>query len=405
MIHIFKRIIRAPLQAIAVVVLAAVLSASLCGLHAANVREELRFQEMCKTVPITVRVCNLSGTKFDDLGAPGWALKALDSKIFKNTLKNYVKDFRAKMSRNVEELSINGVYYSEKALVGVSNLEISGELSQGNSTMIEWQEGYDASVLGGKDLVCVLPASMVPENYDWSEPLMVDVHCWFQTMSDAIKGVMTGETYRSYRVVGVHHSADTYIYLPFKTVEKLYDALGEPAKIEAMEATLVDNALLEEFRVASREWFAEPNPTGAKTPWRYSYYFSYPFALDIDTDLLDNTERTLRISALINEMCAMLVFVLAVGASFFVGFLMIRSRKREIALMRSLGERPMSIFSSFALEQILCVTLGTAIGGGLFGYEPNLRLRVFLALYTLGLCLALAIFLGRNLMATLKEDE
>ena len=395
-IQILNRFRRAPIQAVAVVILAAVLCASLCGLHAANISAQLHYKQTCATVPVKLIVTNLSATRSDGLEAPSWVTKVFTSRIPKNNLKDYVKDVQIKATQQIHTLTIGDEVFSDKSLIGITDLEISGEMSQSGS--ITWLSGYDESVFDSDEPVCVVPENLITGDVALCQT--ADIHTVFNepffpyAEHDA---VLT--------IIGTHKENDSTVYCPYEVVSDIYDSLGKPDEVDAIQATLIDNSLQAEVREIANNWFAIPNPTGEQTSWRYSYYFYYPYALDIDDDLLVNAERTLKISLLINELCAVLVFALSAGASFFVGFLMIRSRKREIALMRTLGTPVPSIFLSFAAEQLVCLGVGTAVGGGFFGYEPPERLIAFAAVYFTGLCLALVIFLSKNLMTTLKEDE
>ncbi|MBR2890569.1 MAG: hypothetical protein IKC09_09890 [Oscillospiraceae bacterium] len=401
-LSIIKRFFRAPLQALAVVVLAAVLSASLCGLHAANEDARARYELTCQTVPVTLRVTNLSGTRTDGLEAPTWVLRVFNSKNVKNSLKEYVKDLQIKDLLPINEIQLQANLEKELTLVGLTGLEISGELAQ--ESLVTWFAGYDESVLAGKEPVCLLPKSLLPEGYTPGEPLTVPIHFRYADFNQAFHGTAS-EYDVELTVAGTHAGDSGMIYCPYEVVKKAKSYLGRPSEVDAVQATLIDNSTQAEVREIANNWFAIPNPTGEQTPWRYTFYFYYPYALVIDDALLVSAERTLKISVLINELCAVLVFALSAGASFFVGFLMIRSRKREISLMRTLGTRTASVFFRFALEQLLCLGAGVALGGWFFGYQPGDRLGAFAAVYFVGLCLALVVFLRQNLLTTLKEDE
>lgn len=394
---IFKRFLRSPMQALAVVLLAAVLSAALCGLHAANLEAQAHYEHTCQTVPVTLRVTNLSGTRTDGLEAPSWVLRVFNSKNVKNSLKNYVKDLQVKAFLNLTQMTVGEQSHANLTLVGMTGLEISGELAP---SMVTWFEGYDETVLAEKEPVCLLPKSLLPEGYTPGRELTVACHFEF---------VEPFYPFAEYdvelKVVGTHSGSNVTVYAPYDVAKKAISALGRPNNVDAIQATLIDNTTQAEVREIANNWFAVPNPTGEQTPWRYTYYFYYPYALVIDDALLVSAERTLKISVLINELCAVLVFALSAGASFFVGFLMIRTRKREISLMRTLGTRTASVFIRFALEQVLCLSAGVALGGWFFGYEPAERLLAFSVVYFAGLCLALAVFLRQNLLQTLKEDE
>ena len=127
--------------------------------------------------------------------------------------------------------------------------------------------------------------------------------------------------------------------------------------------------------------------------------------MDIHDYLLTQAKTNLENSMTVTRVGTTLVLALSAGAGAFVGFLIIRDRKREIILMRIVGTRDGGIFSSFALEQLLCVVLGVILGGAAFLWRPFEGLILFVVIYALGLTLALVIFLRKNLMATIKKDE
>ena len=110
-------------------------------------------------------------------------------------------------------------------------------------------------------------------------------------------------------------------------------------------------------------------------------------------------------SLLINGICTVLVFVLSAAISFFVGFLMIRTRKKEILRMRTMGTPTWSIFVGFTVEQMLCVCLGAFLGGLPFLWQPTGQVLLFIGIYCIGLVLSLLVFLKKNLLSTMKEEE
>ena len=73
--------------------------------------------------------------------------------------------------------------------------------------------------------------------------------------------------------------------------------------------------------------------------------------------------------------------------------------------MRTMGASAAAIFAEFALEQVLCLAAGVLLGGSYFLWQPLDRLALFGGIYTAGLAIALVIFLRKNLLTTIKEDE
>lgn len=398
-----NRFQRAPAFALSVVLLAAILSGALCGLQAANRAEQRHYEQLWENTPVKLVVTNLSGTRRTGLALPSFVLRAFTKETTENSLVPYIKSFEAKMDTYCDMASLGDAAFGAVNVVGISNLEVSGDLLIGSKSLVDWFGSYDETALAGKDKVCIVPESWITEDIDLSQPIVLSLN--FSYTPGSFGTSVTYDTAVSLTVAGTHSASDTAVYCPFQQIQRIYSRLGKPAELDAIQGTLIDNDLQQEVRQVASAWFAEPNPTGAKTPWRYSYYFYYPFALDIDNDILVSAERTLKTSILTNQICAFLVFVLSAGASFFVGFLMIRSRKREIALMRILGTSNGAVFAEFVLEQMVCVSAGIFVGGLLFLWQPVERLAAFVGIYFVGLSIALLIFLHTNLLSTMKEDE
>ena len=399
-----NRFRRAPAFALCVVLLAAVLSAALCGLQAANEYEQKQYEILWETTPVKLVVTNLSATRRDNLALPTFVFQAFNSPKANNNLTEYIKDVQMKAQLPMDGCMLDGEYRTGGGMIGITDTDISGCLYTAGIELIRWADGYDAAVLREAKDVCLIPESWLPAGADLNRGLTID--CDFSYTVDSAGG--GSQTYRAtypMKVVGTHTAGESRVFCPFKTVQRCFGKVSKRLELDCMQATLIDNDLQDEVREVSKAWFAEPNPTGAKTPWDYSWYFYYLYALDIENDQLVNAERTLKTSVLVNQICAFLLFVLSAGASFFAGFLMIRQRKREISLLRTLGTPNWKIFLEFAAEQLLCLLAGTLIGGSFFLWRPFQRLALFTLVYALGLCGALMIFLHSNLLTNLKEAE
>ncbi len=396
----FRRFRRAPLPALAVVLLAVVLTAALCGLEAANTAQQEKYEEARRTVPITLQVTNLSATRWDGLDCPRWVYYVFTGTKLQpeRSLAEFVKDVRAKMSMPATAVTIGDTAADANQLAGINSPDAAPSLSQSKQGL-QWFDGCDESVLAGSEFVCLLPKSLLPKGYDGSTPLQVTVTVEWTPWNDPVTAS------HIFTVVGTHSAGTGTVYCPLQTMQQVYRSVGREFSLDAVSATLVDNSLLDQARERATLWFAQPNATGEHTPWDYSYYFWYPYALHIDTSLLERAELTLKAGLLLNQLCAYLVFLLSAGAGFFIGFLMIRQRKREIALMRTMGTPPARVFFHYVLEQLICVAVGTAVGGAPFLWQPARRLGWFLALYVVGLAAALLIFLRKNLISATKEGE
>lgn len=400
--YTLKRLKQAPLPALAVLLFSAVLAAVLCFLQAANEAEQRSYEETYPIIPVTMTVCSLSGTQVSDLEAPGWVADLFtgNGKMGRG-LTEYGKDLRIKSTRRID----NDKEVKADFLVGVTSLRAEKKLLPENGGSVTWYEGYDENTLLGGELVCLAPEGLTD---DWDEETPgQQLKLWFYHKGRDEYGLEKEWEYECFlTVAGTYRSGSgSDLYCPYAVVELVYQKVAQDRVIDCVSVTLTDNLRLAELEKEAGYWFARPNATGTKTKWSFAGYEYYPYAFDIDDSLLRSAAATLENSILINKVCTLLAFALSAGAGFFVGFLMIRQRKREIALMRTLGTRNGAVYLGFALEQILCVVVGAALGGAPFGWHPVERLLIFIGIYFIGLTAALLVFLHQNLLSTLKEGE
>ena len=128
-------------------------------------------------------------------------------------------------------------------------------------------------------------------------------------------------------------------------------------------------------------------------------------ALDINDAWLEKAQQDLKNSMAVNRIAAASIFALSACAGAVVGFLTIRSRKHEIALLRTLGTTNRGIYGSYAMEQALCVVSGIAAGGAVFRWQPPYQLCLFAVFYLAGLSVMLWIYLRKNLLTVMREEE
>jgi len=406
---IIRRIKRQPLPCIAVCLLAAVLSVSLCHLQHSLEEERLSFEQTCNSIPVHFKITELDGSKFDGkTGIAKWAMNEFllnDGDFNKLSRELFVRlDYKGVIPEEDKE-AVPTTPFS-----GITSIGAAEELSPSRGSRVRWYEGYDESIFATKELVC-----LVPEDFQGGDEIEVTF-----TGKDKLDFVIDGnktEINRSYvqhtakfTVVGRYtDEGNETIYCPYKTMVSLLDMI-EIAKetcVSYLGATLTNSLDIDKLREARAKWFAEPNPTGEQTPWEgeeaYSKYYLY--ALDIEDSLLRTLESNMKNSIFLNKFASVIVFILSAGAGFLTGFLIIRSRKREITLMRTVGESNREVYFNFALEQMACAIVGIAFGGAYNLWDPIGQLLIFAVVYYVGLSVALAIFLSKNLLATIKEDE
>ncbi|MBO5967865.1 MAG: hypothetical protein J6S14_05130 [Clostridia bacterium] len=446
-----KRIKRAPVSAIAVLLFAAIISVIICTLQASNEAELRNYEETWKTVPITVTVTDLSGTNNGKLIIDPWVLDLFigdkpvkfydlsvledpndyfaasklrrETEPIKLSLTEYVKDVQIQMRMPIN--TINGTNFtsagSTPQLYGITTINSDKQLLPENGCQITWYEGYDESIFAGEDMLCIIPEEMA-ERYDNGG--VVDLYFSNTSENPIFVTLPNGEQIAQFpkkeyncslKIVGTYTVGDgKSIYCPYTIFENITSKLEMRRMIYSLGATLADNSRLDEFREVISFCFREPSPDAEKVDWFASiwnedingfYEKYYPYALDINDENLFDITAILEDSIKFNRTVTLIVVVLSVISGFLVGFLMIRRRKRDILLMRMVGESNARVYVGFALEQMIFIILGIAIGGAYYKWNPINNLAIFAVAYFIALSLALVIFMSKKLINNVKEDE
>ncbi len=455
-IKTLKNLKRAPVRAIAVLLFAVVISLIICALHASNEAELRNYEEVWQSVPITVTVTDPKGVNDGKLLIKSWVLdlfereepiKIYDASNFdeyndvkyeffrnevpvKLSLAEYVKDIQILAKQTIN--TINEKNYTSASgttmLYGITSIPCDKQLLPEYGCEITWFDGYDESIFADDDLLCIVPDGMI-ESYN--NDGKVDLYFSGRSQKPVVRLDENGEIvwedghividmpkteYNcTLKIVGTYTKGDgKSIYCPYSIVKQVYDELDEIIIVRSLSATLKDNRRLDEFREKMSVCFLEPKPDGKKTSWnakidtglatKYTEK-SYTYALDINDNNLFDLSAILEDSIKFNRTVTVFVVILSVISGFLVGFLMVRRRKRDIMLMRMVGESNARVYVGFALEQMICIILGIAVGGAYYQWNPINNLAIFAVTYFVALTLALVIFMSSKLLTTAKEDE
>ena len=454
-----KRLKCAPIPAIALLLFAAIISVIICALHTSNEEELLHYEEAYQSVPVTVTVTGLpqQDSQFEQLMYYWVSALFTDKKTVKiydysaakdederlalrgklepvqASLAEYVKDVQIKMQQHIT--TINGTSHNRGGwpyLIGMTSLSCDKQLLPEYGCEITWYEGYDESVFEGDEPVCLIPESMATTTYYDNGNGAADLLFegvggkWVPRLDENGEPMMQDglplltkentEYNCSLKIVGTYTAGDEKsVYCPLSIIEQVFEGLEQHPRvfIESLSATISDNKRIEEFREKASIVFAELSSVPVEIPWKCEvsvdnssfYYDNYIYALDINDDALFDLAAILEDSIKFNRTVTVFVVILSVISGFLVGFLVVRRRKRDIMLMRMVGESNARVYVGFALEQMICIILGIVIGGAYYKWNPINNLAIFAVAYFVALSLALAIFMSKKLIKNIKEDE
>lgn len=390
--HVWIQISRKPLVAVAVLLFTAIIALVLCGLYSGNDSAKAQYNEIYYKIDVRCTVTNLAGNQSDELNIPAGVIALFTGSMdsVPSDLTDLVEDVQIKGST---EIIWNGEPY---ILAGITSVEVDSNLWQENGCTIFWKENDDERAFGSNKTICIIPQDLADKMQDAgfsadNFPLRIGAAYQYET---DYEGTLT--------VAGTYEGKnDSTIYCPWETYVSILRSMGRYETADSLYATLRNNQDLPLLRETAAQYFAEPDPNAVGLEMLDEYYL----ALDINDSQLSHAKSNLDNSMAVNRIAALLVFVLSAAAGAFVGFLMIRSRKRDIALMRTMGTPNSRIYFSFVVEQMVSVVSGTLVGGSKFMWNPVSCLVLFVCIYFTGLSAALLIMLRKNLLSTIKEDE
>lgn len=388
--YIWIRMRRRPLVCVAIFLFAAVVALVLCGLHRGNLDAQTHYDDIYNEIDVRCTVTNLTGTQSDRLEIYPDTIALFTDQKREDNLLDLLEDVQIKGSL---KFRWGGDNYT---LEGITSPQIESRLLPENGCTVTWNDGADEGIFSGSRWKCIIPQELMK--------LLEEMELPTDIFTIHMEATPWRESERNcdLEIVGIYEGQDTKtLYCSWSAYVFIVRSMGDLESADAMYATLRDNRELDRLRDRASKWFAQPDRNAAGLSSIDDYYL----ALDINDSQLEQAKQTLENSLTVNRIVAILVFCLSAGAGAFVGFLMIRSRKQDIVLMRTMGTPDGKIYFSFAVEQMIFVLLGALAGGAGFRWTPVLWLALFVCVYFVGLSAALVIMLRGNLLTTIKEEE
>ncbi len=130
-----------------------------------------------------------------------------------------------------------------------------------------------------------------------------------------------------------------------------------------------------------------------------------------DNALIQSVEGVQKIIGYMETLYPVL-FVLITAIGFIVSYLLTRTRREELAIMRSAGAGVLKTFSAFFIEQVFLCFVGTAAGFGIiwaiYGFVSTtqvISVLIFFACYIVGVVMSCLIMNRLNILKLLSANE
>ncbi len=223
------------------------------------------------------------------------------------------------------------------ALRALDHMALDPDLS-GWAPYITWLEGYDADMLTGDEAVCLAPKAL---EIGLGETISLSMRLagGKTTLELTVVGLY-GKEYRSVTDMIVY-------YCPLKSMEAFLHDQGQEVIYRYMEMELQNLERLGDFK-------ARMNALGMGEDGIY---------LTINDALLQQVTFKMRQHIRLLTMLLPVLLAVVTGIGFGLSFLLLRGRKKEVAVLRSLGAKRGRVFTMLLWENAVQVLLGTLLGG------------------------------------------
>ncbi len=362
--YIRTRLRRSVLQSVSIAVLFAALVAFFGFFEGFLSKKEQELDAAWDSIPVTVTVSNLTGTKTEDLEIHGYLVNYFlsDQYFFegREQPKAFSSYFRQVKVTGSAYYSFGGSFAGTQTLVGMTQAAAEEKFSALEKGQITYFPGYDQEIFSGAEPVCVVPKTMLeqltPEK-DGQYLLVLQVRMVPTDLPDEPTSNVTLE------VVGTVPAEEDSVYCSWDILAALQEQLDGKVTANSLSATVRDNHELDELRSLLLRHFAEVDPSGQLTevPGN-SALFYYPFAATVHDETLRATvntlHRNLRTLFALQPVFAVVECLICFAAVFFFVF----ARRRELASMRSLGTRFTQALGIILLEMTLYLLIGFGLG-------------------------------------------
>ena len=203
---------------------------------------------------------------------------------------------------------------------------------------ITYFDGYGDADLVGEDVVAIIPENLMSYVMtDGMLPLSVPPR---------------GEKSVTVRVIGTYSSDVSAIYLSLDAGRGLLEGSTNKVTLRTLSFLVADNRKLNETKMALGEYFVAADPINQG---------SSRFGLWMDDAAFVDTVMVLERSIALLVLFRAVLWVLSLCVCFLVIFLIVRRRRAELAIMRSMGCSTFLLYGQVLCEMTFCFVFGTLI--------------------------------------------
>lgn len=337
MMHVLRytllHIRRRPLQFLCVFVAVSLLGCLLLSVHTSMQVRQTSLDTLVDSSEVWCVIGRVGNARWAASAHHVSQLLQPDAGDFAAFVDAYVTDVRAKATLNVSPTGMP----AEVEATFLTCWEADDSLRLLDERRLTMVQEYDTSCLRGSETVCIAGSMVAPLGA--SLTFALPENC--------------GGTEITVRVVGTITDDDS-IYLPWTLYESSIPDLYAATPADSVSFRLKDNHLIDAFRQEAAAFYAPEHASSGEYP-------SYEHTLVIrDAQFRENTTAAER-NLTMMRMLTPAFLVMALGIGLLLVALMLRTRRTEYAILRSMGQS-----AKFILLQSVTETLLAAVPGCTF---------------------------------------
>lgn len=357
----------------------------LLGLTHYQLSQQEKLDTVYDSFEIRCTVTNPTGSKETDLEISSLYIDLLTSE--EGSLYPYVTDVFLLYSLNYS--SLRSTQETVAASGDVISFYMTNDPEQSvylRDVQVQYLEGYNSDSFHSDSPVCIISSAL-------SHKIAEDGTVYLYTPWGERKSL----------VVGTYLSEAETVFVPWQLWDDILEQDGQSRKAHSMSFTISDNRRLVEAKTVLLDYFISASRLNKS---------SGSLGLIIDDSLFIDSVVVLERGIALMRVVQMLVYIMSVGVSFLVAFLTIRTRRLELAVMRSMGTRYIMLYVEVLCEHLIFFMAGALVAWPIslvLGMPPsgeNLNtIGIFLICYLIGVIFAVSQVTSGQIMQILKGKE
>jgi hypothetical protein len=373
--------------------------------------QEEKLDIVYNNIPIYVEVSDYRGNNRERLAlSDGFYVETFTEKAY--GLSNYLKDVSLK--RELSILNISGIEINEFRdpfkMIGVTNLQYveNSYTERGYDYEVKFREGLDYSVFTEASEYCLVNEELLAKMGKQLGDIIsftliteVSVH----SFKDDLGNVNIDPINAEFEIAGIIRGGKiNEIYCSWDKAAEIgmYSDNCSTKYTDILRATISNNYKLNEFKDKAEKYYVA---VGAKLLTGTNFY-----GLTIYDDTFTKTVTLIQKNIQFLKAVYPVVILFAFMIGYLLGFLFTRNRKKEVAVMRSLGVNKFRVFITIMMELFTINIVGTLIGVLVCNYILKIKVTVneialFFAFNIFGAALSTIRISSGSVMAIMKDKE